>query len=80
MLCQVTLDNVWSVSVQCLEITQVLIEAKATKCIGVELVDKFHEAGEQFIKDFEALSIDYAGLQSKVLWNCFSLKWPGLCN
>jgi hypothetical protein len=53
---------------------QVLIEAKATKCIGVEYVDKFHEAGEQFIKDFEALSTDYAGLQSKVMWSCFSLK------
>lgn len=53
---------------------QVLIEAKATKCIGVELVDKFYEAGEQFIKDFEALSTDYAGLQSKVLCIYFSLK------
>ena len=73
MLCQVTLDHVWSAYVQCLEITQVLFEAKATKCIGVELVEKFYEAGEQFINDFEALSIDYAGLQSKVLWGCFSL-------
>jgi hypothetical protein len=47
---------------------QVLFEAKAQQCIGVENVKGFYEIGQSFISDFEAVSTreDCGDVKTKV--------------